>query len=64
MRTMSTTESNSAMMPIMISGDDARQGVTGHNVRYVLIFGLLGVIAGLGAVGFMSVQGWIGPFPL
>jgi hypothetical protein len=25
--------------------DRARQGVTGHNVRYVLIFGLTGVIA-------------------
>lgn len=23
---------------------EARQGVTGHNVRYVLLFGLLGVI--------------------
>lgn len=28
-----------------ISTDRARQGVTGHNVRYVLLFGLLGLIA-------------------
>ena len=25
---------------IQISADDARQGVTGHNVRYVLFWGL------------------------
>jgi hypothetical protein len=25
--------------------DRARQGITGHRVRYVLIFGLLGVVA-------------------
>jgi hypothetical protein len=30
----------------------ARAGVTGHNVRYVLGFGLVGVIAALIAVGF------------
>jgi len=26
----------------------ARAGVTGHNVRYVLIFGILGVVAAFG----------------
>ncbi len=31
-----------------VSADRARQGVTGHNVRYVLVFGLGGV-----AVGFV-----------
>lgn len=30
---------------IVISGDDARGGVTGHNARYVLAFGLTGVVA-------------------
>ncbi len=29
---------------------DARQGVTGHNVRYVLLFGVVGVIVALAAV--------------
>jgi hypothetical protein len=29
---------------------DARQGVTGHNVRYVLLFGLLAVIAAFAAI--------------
>ena len=29
-----------AKRPIVMSGDRARQGVTGHNVRYVLGFGL------------------------
>ena len=28
----------------------ARQGVTGHNVRYVLLFGLLGVVVVFAAV--------------
>lgn len=27
------------------STDRVRQGVTGHNVRYVLLFGVLGLIA-------------------
>lgn len=29
------------------TADDARAGVTGHNVRYVLISGLCGAIAGI-----------------
>jgi hypothetical protein len=29
---------------------DARQGVTGHNVRYVLLFGLIAVIVALAAI--------------
>jgi hypothetical protein len=29
---------------------DARQGVTGHNVRYVLAFGLVAVIVAFGAI--------------
>lgn len=34
-----------------ISAVDAREGVTGHNVRYVLGFGLAGAILALIAVG-------------
>lgn len=38
------------------STDEARQGVTGHNVRFVLGFGLAGVIvAFLGIVLVMTV---------
>jgi hypothetical protein len=33
--------------PVERSTDEARQAVTGHNVRYVLGFGLLGVIIGM-----------------
>jgi hypothetical protein len=29
---------------------DARQGVTGHNVRYVLLLGLVGVIVAFAAI--------------
>jgi hypothetical protein len=29
---------------------DARQGVTGHNVRYVLLFGLVAVIVAFAAI--------------
>ena len=36
-----------AKRPIVMSGDRARQGVTGHNVRYVLGFGLAGAIIAL-----------------
>jgi len=28
----------------VVTTDEARQGVTGHGVRYVLTFGLLGII--------------------
>lgn len=35
---------------LIISEDDARGGVTGHNVRYVLAFGLTGVVAAFAAI--------------
>lgn len=31
-------------LPVVLSGDKARAGVTGHHVRYVLAFGLAGSI--------------------
>jgi hypothetical protein len=43
--------------PKTISTDDAREGVTGHNVRYVLGLGLAGAILALIAVG---VYFWLG----
>jgi len=33
----------------------ARQGVTGHNVRYVLIFGIVGVVI-LFALAYLAVH--------
>jgi uncharacterized membrane protein YidH (DUF202 family) len=39
-----------AERPATISGEDVRSGVTGHNVRYVLGFGLGGVILSFTAV--------------
>lgn len=35
---------------VVLSDDEARSGVTGHNVRYVLAFGLTGVIAAFAAI--------------
>lgn len=35
---------------IEVSDDEARSGVTGHNVRYVLAFGLAGVIAAFAGI--------------
>lgn len=39
---------------IVISGDDARGGVTGHNVRYVLLLGIAGVISGFAVLAAYS----------
>jgi hypothetical protein len=36
---------------LVISTDDARSGVTGHNVRYVLALSMTGVIAAFAAIG-------------
>lgn len=40
--------------PIMLDKVDARQGVTGHNVRYVLGFGLAGVIIAFAVILFFD----------
>lgn len=37
---------------IEISGDQARGGVTGHGVRYVLMFGTVGAILALAAAWY------------
>ena len=39
---------------IVISDDDARGGVTGHNVRYVLAYGMTGVIAMFAAIAIFA----------
>ena len=51
---MANLNSDDRSPEVMESTDRARQAVTGHNVRYVLIFGLLGVLVAFAAllVGF------------
>ena len=39
----------------VVTTKEARQGVTGHNVRYVLIFGLIAVVVGF-ALGYLGVS--------
>jgi hypothetical protein len=34
----------SSERPVVLTADEAREGVTGHGVRYVLGFSLLGVV--------------------
>jgi hypothetical protein len=38
---------------------EARQGVTGHNVRYVLAFGIAGVVIAF-AIAYLAVRGYFG----
>jgi hypothetical protein len=42
---------NTGVAPVTLSGDHARQGVTGHNVRYVLAYCLIGTILSFILVG-------------
>ena len=49
-----------APVPTVLLTDEARQGVTGHNVRYVLGFGLAGAVIGFGVIGVLTAQGWLG----
>ena len=41
---MNETSRNEPTSPAVINTTRARQGVTGHNVRYVLAFGIAGVV--------------------
>ena len=45
--------------PTVLPTDEARQGVTGHNVRYVLGFALVGAIAAFLVVGVLAAHGWL-----
>jgi hypothetical protein len=42
---------NEDYVPSVISGNESRAGVTGHHVRYVLAFGLAGVIIAFVVIG-------------
>jgi hypothetical protein len=41
----------------VVTTNEARQAVTGHNVRYVLIFGLIAVVVGF-VLGYLGVAGF------
>ncbi len=45
--------------PEVVTTTQARQGVTGHNVRYVLVFGITGVII-VFALGYLAARGLFG----
>jgi hypothetical protein len=55
---MNTSIDESSVSTVLLT-DQARQGVTGHNVRYVLGFGLAGAVIGVVVVGFLAAQGWL-----
>jgi len=38
--------------PVILSADEAREGVTGHGVRYVLGFSLVGAVAAFAVLLF------------
>ncbi|MFN0190983.1 MAG: hypothetical protein ACKVP5_03255 [Aestuariivirga sp.] len=40
--------------PEIVSGNSARQGITGHGVRYVLLFSLAGVVAAFIALALFN----------
>ena len=46
--------------PTVLAADQARQGVTGHNVRYVLGFGIAGAVICFIIVGFLTTEGLFG----
>jgi hypothetical protein len=50
---MTQTE-NENDVPVVLSKDEARAGVTGHHVRYVLAFGLAGSIIAFALIGLYS----------
>jgi hypothetical protein len=44
-------KNSNGVAPTTLSGDQARQGVTGHNVRYVLAYGLIATVLSFILVG-------------
>ena len=53
MEPRSAEQRSGTRKPVEKSADEAREGVVGHNVRYMLVFGLAGVI-----VAFVIVYGY------
>jgi hypothetical protein len=54
------TRNNVPPAPTVLAADQARQGVTGHNVRYVLGFGIGGAVIGFVILGFLTTHGLFG----
>jgi hypothetical protein len=54
------TQSNLPPAPTVVPTDKARQGVTGHNVRYVLGFGIVGVVIGFAAAWLFAAHQFYG----
>jgi hypothetical protein len=54
-----STSIDESPVPTVLLTDQARQGVTGHNVRYVLGFGLAGAVIGIVVIGLLAAQGWL-----
>jgi len=52
---MAAMVKNEDDVPVVISGNKARGGVTGHHVRYVLAFGLAGSIIAFVVIGLYLV---------
>ena len=51
--------SNETEHEVVRTTTEARQGVTGHNVRYVLAFGIAGVVI-VFAIAYLAVRGYFG----
>ena len=60
MQTLDPIDRSREDTPIVVQTDQARQGVTGHNVRYVLGFGLFGAIVVFALLGILDARGWLG----
>ena len=50
------TKNDLSPAPTVVPRDDARQGVTGHNVRYVLGFGIAGAVISFVLVGLLTAH--------
>jgi hypothetical protein len=50
------TKNDLSPAPTVVPTDDARQGVTGHNVRYVLGFGIAGAVISFVLVGLLTAH--------
>jgi hypothetical protein len=59
MQTRDSADRSRRTPSIVLQTEQARQGVTGHNVRYVLGFGLLGIIVVFAVLGLLASHGWL-----
>ena len=50
------TQNVQPLAPTVVPTDEARQGVTGHNVRYVLGFGIAAAVISFVLVGLLTAH--------